>query len=64
MKKVKVRLNCVYGAHKPGETVNVTEETANYYAAMGWMTVLETVKEPEVKKEDKPEPKKATSKKK
>jgi hypothetical protein len=51
--KVKVLLKCVYGDKKPGEQVELDEKTANYYASMGWMKVLETVKEPEPKKASK-----------
>lgn len=64
MAKVKVLLNCVYGEHQPGEQVEVSEEIANTYSAIGWMKVLGTVEEPEEKKESKPEPKKSTGKKK
>jgi hypothetical protein len=61
--KVKVLLKCVYGDKKPGEQAELDEKTANYYASMGWMKILETVKEPEAKKESKPEPKKTSKKK-
>lgn len=63
VKKVKVLLQCIYGDQQPGEQATVSEETANYYASMGWMKVLETVTEPEAKKESKPEPKKTSKKK-
>ena len=70
MRKVKVLLKCVYGEHQPGEQVEVSEETAKHYSTMGWMKVIETVMEPEVKpevnsndsKQSKPRKKKATKK--
>lgn len=60
--KVKARLECVLGKHKPGEIVEIEKKKAEYYATTGWMVILGEVEQKDEKREAKPEPKKGKKK--